>query len=134
MRCWIIVPPSLQELEELLRATLLKEAHQRTLNRLHLRTRDLGNPAITIDEAAGNLLELEVACNFGVHQDLGHLARRDDELWDKINGIVAITTKLGGWSLIWAKLAIKLRGRELRLPDLLAVHTWVKFRLALSPP
>ncbi len=134
MRRWIIVPPGLQELEELLRTTLLKEAHQRTLDRLHLRTRHLGNPAITIDKTTSNLLELEIACNLGVHQDLGHLARRDDELWDEINGIVAIATEFRGWGLIWTKLAIKLRRGELRLPDRWAVQTWVKFRLALSPP
>ena len=76
----ILILPALEELEELLRPPLLKETHKRALDRLHLRRGDLGDLAIAIHEAAGDLLKFEIAGDVGVHQDLGQLARRDDEL------------------------------------------------------
>jgi hypothetical protein len=70
----IVVFPALQELEELLSAALLKEAHQGAPNSLHLRTRDLGDASIAIDEAARDLLELEITSDVGVDEDLGQLS------------------------------------------------------------
>ena len=92
----VIVLPVLKELEELLCPPLLKETHERTLDRLHLRTGDFGDLAVAVDVTARNLLELEVARYIGVDKDAGELARRDDELGDEIDGIVAVTAELLG--------------------------------------
>jgi hypothetical protein len=91
------------KLEEQARAVLLKETHQRRLHGLHLGRRklrregsrratlpsractpthppapptDLGDLAVAVHVAAGNLLELEVARHFGVHQDVDQVLRR----------------------------------------------------------
>lgn len=75
----VFVFPSLQELKELLCPPLLKQAHQRALHSLHLRTGDLGDPAIAVDVAARDLLEFEVTGDVSVDQDFRELSRGDDE-------------------------------------------------------
>ena len=90
----IVVLPALQELKELLCATLLKETHQRALDRLHLRARHLRDLALAVDEAARDLLELEVASDIGVDEDASELARSDDEFGDEIDSVVAVATKV----------------------------------------
>ena len=69
-----------------------------------------GDLAITVDEAASDLLELEIPSDFGVYKDLGELARRDDELGDEIYGVVAVAAELGRWGLLIPELAIELTG------------------------
>jgi hypothetical protein len=90
----VLVLPSLQELEELLGTPLLEEAHERALDGLHLGAGDLGDPAIAINEATGDLLEFEISGNVRVHEDLGELARGNDELGDEIDGVVTVPAKL----------------------------------------
>lgn len=104
----IVVLPVLQELKELLGSPLLKEPHQRTPNGLHLRAGNLGNPALTINEATGDLLELKIASNIGVNEDPGELAGCNDELGNEVNGIVAVASKLRGRALVGSELAIQL--------------------------
>ena len=104
----ILVLPILQELEEFLRPTLFKKTHQRAFDCLHFRAGDLGDLAVAIDEAAGDLLEFEVASDIGVHEDLRELSGCDDELWDEINSVIPITTEPLGRRLIWAKLSVEL--------------------------
>ena len=74
----VLILPALKELEELLRPPLLKQTHEGTLHRLHLRARNLRDLAITIHEAARNLLELEVASDIGVDENARELSRGDD--------------------------------------------------------
>ena len=105
----VFVPPSLQELEELLRAAFLEETHQRALKGFYLRARDLGYPAVTIYEASRDLLELEIASDIGVHEDLRKFSRGDDELRHKIDSVVSVAPELRGRSLIRTEFAIKLR-------------------------
>lgn len=105
----ILILPSLQELEELLRAPLLKQTHERALHGLHLIARDLGNLSIAVDEAARNLLELEVAGDVRVHEDLGEFSRGNDELGNEIHGVVAVTAELGGGCLVRPKLTVELQ-------------------------
>ena len=105
----VLVLPALQELEELLCSPLLEETHERTLDRLHLRGRHLGDLAITIDEAACDLLELEVAGDVGVDENLGQLSRRDDELGDEVDGVVTVAAQVFWGRLVWPELAIQLR-------------------------
>lgn len=100
MRSGIFILPALQKLKELLRPALLKQSHQRALHGLHLGTRDLRDLAIAIHEATGDLLELEVASNIGVDEDLGKFSGRDDELGDKIDGVVPVAPQLGWWCLV----------------------------------
>ena len=104
----VLILPALEELKEFLRPSLLKEAHERALDSFHLRAGDLGDLAIAVDEAACNLLELEIASDIGVNEDLGELSRGHDELWNQVNGIVAIATELGRRRLIWPELAVEL--------------------------
>lgn len=104
----IVVLPSLQELEELLGTAFLKETHQRAPDGLHFRAGNLRNFSIAIDEAARDLLELEITGNIGVHEDLGQLPRGNNEFRDKIDGVVAVASKLGGGLLIGAEFAIEL--------------------------
>ena len=104
----ILVFPSLKELEEFLRAALLKEAHEGTADGLHLVTWDLGDLAITVDEAACNLLEFKIAGNIGVDENLGELSRGNDELGDEINCVVTIPAEFLRRRLVWAELAVEL--------------------------
>lgn len=104
----VLVLPSLQELEELLGPPLLEETHERALDGLHLGRGDLGDLAIAINVATGDLLEFKVSGDVRVHEDLGELARRNDELGDEINGVVAVATKFGGRFLIGAEFAPEL--------------------------
>jgi hypothetical protein len=86
----IIIFPPLQELKELFGPPLFKQTHQRALDCLYLCTRNLRDLAIAIDKAAGDLLELEITSDISVDKDLSELARRNDELGDKIYGIITI--------------------------------------------
>lgn len=95
----VFILPALQELKELLRPAFLEQAHQRALHGLHLGTRDLRDLAIAIHEATGDLFELEVASNIGVDENLGELPRCDNELGNKIDGVVPVAPQLGWWSL-----------------------------------
>ena len=135
----VIVLPSLQELEELLGAPFLEETHERALDGLHLRAGHLGDLAIAVDEAARDLLELEVARHVRVHEDARELAGRDDELGDEVDGIVAVATQLGRRGLVRPELAIELYGARVGVGDGSSMYrawmrTWVRFKLALSPP
>ena len=104
----VLVLPALEELKELLRPPLLKETHERALQRLHLVTGNLGDLAIAVDERAGDLLELEIAGDISVDEDLGELARRDDELRDQVDGVVAVASQLSRRILVWPELAVQL--------------------------
>jgi hypothetical protein len=133
---WVLVLPVLQELKEFLRATLLKEAHEWALDSLHLRTRNLGDLAVTVDEASSDLLELQIASDFSVDEDFRQFSRGDDELGNEVDGIVSVAPKLGGRCLIWTEFTVELLSRS--TPDECEItnsaHTWVKFKLALSAP
>ena len=104
----IIIPPILQELEELLRATLFKETHQWAFDCLHFSAGNLGDLAVAIDEAACDLFEFEVASDISVHEDFGEFSGCDDELWDEIDSVISITTEPRGGSLISAELSVEL--------------------------
>ena len=108
----VLVLPALEELEELLRPTLLKKTHERALYRFHLRAGDLRDFAITIYEAAGDLLEFKVTGNVGVDQDTRELSRGDDELGNKIDGVVTVTTEILGDGLVGSELAVQLRANQ----------------------
>ena len=111
----VLILPPLKELEELLCPPLLKQTHERTANSLHLVTWDLGNLAITVDEAARDLLELQVTSDVGVHEDLGELAGRDNELRNEVDGVVAVASELGGRCLVRPELAVQLSRRGIGL-------------------
>lgn len=140
MRSRIIITPVLQKLKELLRPTFLKETHQRALDSLHLGTRNLGDPAITVHKATSDLFELEITCHVGVHENLGEFTRSDDELWYKVDGVVPIASELGRGRLVWAELAVQLTMGwfiSVFIETLGYVRggiTCVRFKLALSPP
>lgn len=102
----IIIAPVLEELEEFLRATFLEQAHEWALQGLHLSAWHFGDLAVAVNETTSDLLELEVTCHVGMHKNLGQLAGRDDELWDQVNRVVTVASKLGGRLLAVAKLAI----------------------------
>lgn len=67
----IIILPALKELEELLGATFLKQAHERTCHGLHLCAGNLRDLAITVHVGTRDLLELEVTSDIGVDQNVG---------------------------------------------------------------
>jgi hypothetical protein len=76
-------------LQEVLRASLLEEAHERALQGLscvrgHLRDRSLLSVAL-LHIAARNLLELEVSCDVGGDEDVGELAVAHQELRDEVD-------------------------------------------------
>ena len=105
----VLILPALKELEELLRPPLLKQTHEGTLHRLHLRARNFGDLAITIHEAARDLLELEVAGDIGVNENARKFSRGNDELGNEIDGIVAIAAEVLRGRLVGPELAVKLR-------------------------
>jgi hypothetical protein len=106
--CRVVVFPSLKKLEELLRSPFLKEAHKRTSDRLHLGARHFGNPAIAVDKTACDLLEFEITRNIRMDEDLGKLSRGDNELRDKIDGVVAIAAQFFGCFLSRPEFAPEL--------------------------
>lgn len=117
MRGRIFFLPVLQELEEPFRSALLEYAHERALDGLHLRARHLGDAAIAVDEAARDLLELEVACDIGMHEDLGQFTRGDDELGDQVYGVVAVAAQLPRRLLARTELSVQLG----KVPDALGL-------------
>lgn len=104
----IIIPPVLQEFEEFLCTALFKEAHQWAFDCLHLGAGNFRDLSITVDEAPRDLLELEITSDIGVHQDLRELSGCYDKLGDKIDGIIPVTTKVRGRSLITTEFSIEL--------------------------
>ena len=108
----VLILPALKELEELLRPPLLKQTHEGTLHRLHLRARNFGDLAITIHETARDLLELEVASDIGVDENARELSRGDDELGNEIDSVVAVATEILGHSLVGPELAVQLHGNQ----------------------
>ena len=108
MSSGVLVLPPLKELEELLCSPLLKETHKGTLHSLQLVTWDLRDLSLTIDKAAGDLLELQVTSYVGVDEDLRELAGCNDELGDEVDSVVAVASKLLRGRLVWPELAVKL--------------------------
>ena len=90
----VLVFPALQEFEEFLCSPLLEKPHQRALDCLHLRAWYFGDLAITVYEAASDLLELKVTSDIGMDKDLGELARGNDEFGNKVNSVVTVASKL----------------------------------------
>jgi hypothetical protein len=108
MSCWILVLPILQEFEEFLGSPLLKETHQWTPHRFHLSAWDLRDGSISKHVATGDLFELEIASHVGVYENLSEFTGGDDELGNKIDGIVTIASKVRWGSPVGAELAIEL--------------------------
>jgi hypothetical protein len=108
MSHWIIVLPVLQELEELFCPPFLKQSHERALDSLHLCARHLGNPAIAVHKASGDLFELEVASYVGMNENFSEFPRSNDKLWNEIDRVIAVTTKFNRRALVWSKLAVQL--------------------------
>lgn len=106
--CWVFVFPSLQELEELLCPPLLKQAHQGALHCLHFCAGDLRDPAIAVDVATRDLLELKVTGDVSVNKDFCELSRGDDEFRYKIDSIVPVATEFRRRALVWSEFAIQL--------------------------
>ena len=104
----VLILPVLQELEELLSSSFLKETHEGALHSLHLGARHLGDLAVTINEATSDLLELEVSGDLSVNEDLRQFTRRDDEFGNEVDGIVSVAPKLRWRGLIRAEFAIQL--------------------------
>lgn len=104
----VVITPVLQELKEFFRATFLKETHQWALDSLHLRTRDFGDLAITVHEAACDLLELEITSDVCMHEDLGEFTRGDDKLGYEIDGVVSVATELLRGCLVGAEFTVQL--------------------------
>ena len=94
MSSGVLVFPPLKELEELLRATFLKETHEWATNSLHLCAGNLRDLAVAEDEGAGDLLELEVTRHIGMDEDASELARSDDEFGDEIDSVVAVAAEV----------------------------------------
>lgn len=104
----VILLVVLDELEELLGATLLKETHEGRADSLHLAGRDLGDLSIAVDEGAGDLLELQVAGDVGVDQDLDELTVGHHELGDQVDVVVTVAAQLSWGSLATAELSEEL--------------------------
>lgn len=98
MRSRIILFPRLQKHEEVPRAPFLKQAHERTHDRLHLGTGHLGDPAVPVHVGTRDDFELEVPDDVGVHEHTRELARGEDEFGDEVDGIVAVSAEVEvGW-------------------------------------
>lgn len=110
MSSWVVIFPSLQKLKEFLRPSLFEESHQRAFDGLHFGTGNFGYLPIAVDEAAGDLLKLQIAGNIRMNKNFSELSRGDDEFWDEIDGIITVATKLSrGW-LVWSEFTVQLSG------------------------
>lgn len=108
----ILVAPVLDELEELLCSTLLKEAHERRADGFHLGGRHLGNLAISVNVRGSDLLELEVPSDIGVNEHLRELTVGHDKFGDEINCPVAVTAPVLGRFSAGTELLVELREVE----------------------
>jgi hypothetical protein len=86
---WICLIKVANPLQEVLRASLLEQAHERRFEGLacvrgHLCDRRLSTVSL-LDIAASDLLELQVSCDIGGDQDVGELAVAHQELRDKVD-------------------------------------------------
>lgn len=98
----------LDELKELLGTALLKETHKGGADSLHLAGRDLGDLSIAVDEGAGDLLELQVAGDVGVDQDLDELSIGHHELGDQVDVVVTVAAQFSWGSLAATELSKEL--------------------------
>ena len=105
-------------LQKVLGPPLLEDTHERAAQRLACIAGHFGHgctgAAALLDVAAGNLLELEIAGDISMDEYLGELARRDDELGNQVDSVVAIASQLSGRGLIWPELAVQLSRRLCR--------------------
>ncbi len=67
----IVLPPILQEREEVFGPSLLEKTHQTTPHSLHLGSRDFGYFAITINETSSDDFEFHVSSHIGVNENTG---------------------------------------------------------------
>lgn len=131
MRRRVVLSPTLDPLEELLGATLLKQAHQGTPDGLHLGGGDLGDAPVAVDVRARDLTELEVASDVRVDEDVGHLAVGHEELGDQVHRVVTVATE-GGGRLLVPELTVQLGEVEGgRLGAVVVVPVHVQHLLAL---
>ena len=131
----VLVLPVLQELKELLCAALFKDPHKRTPDGLHLSAGNLRDPAVAVDEAAGDLLELEITSDIGVDEDLGQFSRGDDELGHEVDGVVTVASKVCWGFDTGPEFAVELANVSGATRHVTAwALTWVRLRLALSAP
>ena len=91
----VVIPPVLDELKELFGPALLKEAHERAPDGLHLGRRHFGDPAVAVDERGRDLLELEIAEDVGPDENLDELARGNDEFGHEVDRPRAVLAVLG---------------------------------------
>lgn len=105
----VVLSVGLHELEELLGPALLEETHQGAANGLHLCGGDLGDLAVAVNIRTGDLLELEVARDVGVSQDLDQLTIGHHELGDQVDVVVAVLSKARSRCLAIAELFEKLK-------------------------
>ena len=110
----IIILPSLKEFKEFLCPSFLKKTHERTFDSFHFSTGNFGYSPVTVNKAAGDLLEFHISSNIGMDKDLREFSRRNDELRDQIDGIITVSTKFRGRWLVGSEFAIQLDGDEKR--------------------
>ena len=98
MRLGVVHIEGADPLDEALHAALLKDAHERGAQSLSGIGRDLGDGGLgalaLLDEAAGDLPELEVAGDVGGDEDVGQLAGGHEELGDQVDVPVVGTAVL----------------------------------------
>jgi hypothetical protein len=105
--------------KELLSSALLEESHQGRANGLHLGSGNLGNLALTVNIRSSDLLELEVAGDVGVGEDLDELAVGHHELGDQVDIVVTVASQLGRRGSTIAELSVKLKGNFITMLPLL---------------
>ena len=97
----VLILPVLQELEELLSSSFLKETHEGRSKSLASVRRDLGDGRLgalaLLHVAASNLLEVEVLGNVGGNEDVGEFAVGHEKLRDEVDVPVVDTTVLFPW-------------------------------------
>lgn len=106
-------------LKELLSSALLKESHQGRANGLHLGSGDLGNLALTVNVRSSDLLELEIAGNVSVGEDLDELTVGHHELRDQVDIVVTVASQVGRRGSTIAELSVKLNGNFITMLSLL---------------
>lgn len=99
-------------LNETLHSALLEDAHQGRAQSLSGIRGNLGNGCLgtrtLLDEAAGNLLELEVSGDIGGDEDVGELARGHEKLGYEIDVPVVESAILLPWLLALLVVAVFL--------------------------
>jgi hypothetical protein len=122
---WLIGLPSSNIVSEISASSLLKDSHQSRSHDLSSGGWDTMDLLIFVDVRVGDGLELEIASDSSLEEELDHKSRCHQELWYEIDVVVAGLSQSWVWLLSWEELLenlIKVKGSAVSSIVVVAVN------------